>query len=286
MEIKRYKLEESSYLSSLRGITGAPRSLYVIGSLPVERYHTVAIVGTRKPTSYGKEVTYELAYKLAKKGVIIVSGLAYGIDAIAHRGALDAGGITIAIQANGLDKIYPAANQRLAREIVEKGGAIISEYPTGVGGQKFQFLARNRIVSGLSDAVVVTEAAARSGTLSTVNHALDQNKEVFAVPGPITSPLSVGPNRLIQQGAHPVLSVDDILAVIAPDLLEEQVSLALGDTPLQTKILQLIQSGTRDGDQLQRETGVEASEFLSTLTILEINGLIRPLGGNLWTLRS
>lgn len=284
MEIKHYRLESEPYLSTLRGITGAPRSIYISGSLPVERYHTVAIVGTRKPTSYGREVSYDLAYKLAKKGIIIVSGLAYGIDAVVHRAALDAGGITIAVLANGLDSIYPAAHQGLAREIVEKGGAIISEYPAGTGGQKYQFLARNRLISGLADAIIVTEATDRSGTSSTVSHALDQNREVFAVPGPITSPQSVGPNRLIQQGAHPLLSADSVFEVIAPELLTRQVSLALGDNPLESQILQLIYSGVRDGDALQKEVGIETSEFLSCLSILEINGRLRPLGGNRWAI--
>ena len=134
-----------------------------------------------------------------------MSGLAFGIDAIAHRGALDAGGVTIAVLANGLDTIYPSSHMSLAKEIIQRGGAIVSEYGPTVKARQFQFLARNRIVSGLSDAIVVTEAAERSGTLSTVNHALDQNKEVFAVPGNITSILSVGPNKLLSQGAHPAL---------------------------------------------------------------------------------
>jgi DNA processing protein len=140
-------------------------------------------------------------------------------------------------------------------------------------------------VSGLADAVIVTEAAARSGTLSTVNHALDQNREVFAVPGNITSLLSVGPNRLIQQGAHPALSADDILEVIAPQLLEEQVSLALGATPEEIAILKLLQSGVRDGNELQRLSGVGASEFSQALSMLEIRGTIRGLGANQWAIR-
>lgn len=285
MEIKLIVPEDEPYLRHLKELAHAPQSLYLLGKLPESRHPSVAIVGTRKPTPYGKGVTYELAESLAKQGVVIVSGLAFGVDAIAHRAALDAGGTTIAVLANGLDAIYPAAHARLAKEIVEKGGAILSEYPPGVEARSFQFLARNRLVSGLADAVVVTEAAARSGTLSTVNHALDQNREVFAVPGNITSLLSVGPNRLLQQGAHPVLSVADILEVIAPQLVETQTTLALGETPLENHLIELLQSGINNGDHLQERSGTDTSEFLQALTMLEINGIIRPLGGNQWVLR-
>jgi len=256
-----------------------------MGQLPLERIPTVAIVGTRKPTAYGKEVTYQLAYDLAQKGVVVISGLALGIDGVAHRAALDAGGITIAVLACGLDTIYPASHKQLADEIIRSGGAIISEYEPDVEARDFQFLARNRIVSGLSDAIIVTEAATRSGTLATVHHALDQGREVFAVPGNITSPLSAGCNALIKQGAAPVTSITDILQIIAPDLLESQQSLALGNSPTETKIIQLIQSGTRDGDQLLQDSGVEASEFSQALTMMEITGIVRALGGNQWTLK-
>ncbi len=275
---------DTPYLKPLIELSHPPRCLYVIGTLPSERRPTVAIVGTRRPSSYGKETTYDLAYRLARKGVVIVSGLALGIDAIAHKAALDAGGTTIAVLANGLDTIYPASHSSLAQQIIQSGGAIISEYEPTVAARQFQFLARNRIVSGLSDAVIVTEAAERSGTLSTVNHALDQNKEVFAVPGNITSLLSVGPNRLLSQGAHPVLSTDDILEIIAPQLIEKQSSLPLGDTPLETTLLELLLSGVRDGDQLQQKMKISASDFSTTLTMLEINGRIRSLGANQWTL--
>lgn len=149
-----------------------------MGELPDERLPSVAIVGTRKPTTYGKEVTRQLASDLAKRGVIIISGLALGIDGLAHRGALEAGGTTIAVLANGLPDIYPSTHRALADEILASRGAIISEYEPGVSARGFQFLQRNRIVSGLSDAVIITEAATRSGTLNTAAHALEQGKEV------------------------------------------------------------------------------------------------------------
>jgi DNA processing protein len=285
MKINSISPQKHKYLQIIDTIDIKPKMLHYIGTLPPERRPTVAIVGTRKPTAYGKEVTYQLAYDLAKKGIVIISGMALGTDGIAHRGALDAGGTTIAVLACGLDTMYPAAHRGLADEIIKSGGAIISEYEPDVEARDFQFLERNRIVSGLSDAVIVTEAATRSGTLATVRHALDQGREVFAVPGNITSPLSAGCNALIKQGAAPITSIDDVLEIIAPDLLQPQQSLALGNSALETKLIQLIQSGIRDGDQLLQQSDVETNEFLQALSMMEITGTIRALGGNQWTLR-
>lgn len=284
MKSNTYSPDNHKYLQIVSTIAKKPKQLYIRGILPSERLTTVAIVGSRKPTAYGREVTYTIAFELARKGLVIVSGLAYGVDAIAHRAALDAGGTTIAVLASGLDEIYPKTHCSLANAIIDQGGAIISEYEPEVEARDFQFLARNRIVSGLSDAVIVTEAARRSGTLSTVNHALEQGREVFAVPGNITSPLSSGCNTIIKHGAHPVMSYTDVLEVIAPSLLDPQVSLPLGNTPEEAAILKLISSGVRDGDQLQQESGLEVRLFLQTLTLMEINGQIRSLGGNQWTL--
>ena len=285
MKINSISPQKHKYLQIIDTIAKVPKIVYFIGELPSERRPTVAIVGTRKPTAYGKEVTYQLAYDLAKKGIVIVSGLALGVDGIAHRAALDAGGTTIAVLACGLDHLYPATHRELAHEIVSNGGAIVSEYEPDVQARDFQFLARNRIVSGLSDAVIVTEAAARSGTLATVHYALEQGREVFAVPGNITSPLSAGCNALIKQGAQPIMSASDVIEIIAPELLTNQRSLALGDSPLETKIIQLIQSGVRDGDQLHQQSEASASEFAQALSMMEITGIVRALGGNQWTLR-
>jgi len=283
MKIKTLSPEREEFFQIISTIAYMPKTLYYIGKVPSGRLPVVAVVGTRKPTSYGKEVTFNLAYNLAKKGVVIVSGLALGIDAIAHRAALEAGGTTIAVLANGLDAIYPASHKALADQIIAKGGMIISEYPPETPARDFQFLARNRIVSGIADAVIVTEAAARSGTLATVAHALDQNRDVFAVPGNITSPMSVGPNRMILQGAQPVIDADDVLHVIAPHLIDVQTSLNLGSTPTEIAIIDLLQQGIRDGDSLQQQSGVSASEFMQAMTMLEVGGLVRSLGGNQWT---
>lgn len=285
MKINSISPLKHKYLQIIGNIAKPPERLHFIGELPETRRPTVAIVGTRKPTAYGREVTYQLAYDLAKQGIVIVSGLALGVDGIAHRAALDAGGITIAILPSSVDNVYPRSHYDLAKQIINSGGALISEYAPPTEAYKDHFLARNRIVSGLSDAVIVTEAAKRSGTLATVNHALDQGREVFVVPGNITSPLSVGCNAMIKQGAQPITCAEDVIEVIAPELLKPQQSLALGSTPLETKIIQLIQEGIRDGDQILEQTGVEISEFSQTLSMMEISGTIRALGGNQWTLR-
>lgn len=284
MKINRATPDKHKYLHLLGVIPTPPEAVFFKGKLPADRAPTVAIVGTRKPTAYGREVAHQLAYELARKGIVIVSGLALGIDAVAHRAALEAGGATIAVLANSVDTIYPRSHVGLANDILASGGAILSEYEPSMPARSYQFLARNRIVSGLSDAVVIIEAAARSGTLSTAAHALEQGKEIFAVPGNITSPLSAGCNALLKQGAHPVTRSEDILEVIAPHQLAAQTALPLGSTPLESKIISLIQSGIRDGDELQRQSGTTPSEFSQAITLMEITGTLRSLGANQWTL--
>ena len=285
MKINSISPLKHKYLQIIGTIAKTPKRLYFIGNLPDTRRPSVAIIGSRKPTAYGREVTYQLSHDLAARGIVIISGLALGVDGIAHRAALEARGTTLAVLANGVDTIYPATHKNLADDIIKSGGAILSEYEPGTLARQYQFLERNRIVSGLADAIIVTEAAIRSGTLSTVTHALEQGREVFVVPGNITSPLSAGCNALIKQGAHPITCAQDVLEIIAPDLLKPQQILPLGNSPLESIIISLIQSGIRDGDQLQLQSEVSASEFSQTLTMMEITGTVRALGGNQWTLR-
>lgn len=287
MKINSISPLNHKYLQIVGSIAKVPKIVHVCGQLPEERMLSVAIVGSRRPTSYGTQVALEIAEKLSRKGIMIISGLAYGIDAIAHKGALNAGGTTLAVLGSGVSAIYPRGHEGLARQIVQAGGALISEYAHDAMPMKHHFLERNRLVSGFADAVIVVEAGERSGTLSTVSHALEQGKEVFAVPGPITSPQSVGPNRLIQQGAHPVLSVDDILAVIAPQLLtdvgmSQSPSYAYtGDARI---ILALIESGTNHGEALLASSQLTPSAYFTTMTLLEVDGAIRSIGGNRWAL--
>lgn len=285
MKINKIRPQDNEFLKVVAHIANAPKSLHYTGTIPAVRCPSVAIVGTRKPTAYGKEVTHRLAYELAQKGAVIVSGLALGVDGLAHRAALEAGGITLAVLGNGLPHIYPSSHRQLASDIIAKGGAIITEYPADMPVLPHQFLERNRIVSGLADAIIITEAAQRSGTLNTAAHALEQGKDVFVVPGNITSAMSAGCNQLLKQGAQVATSSDDILASIAPQMLSEQSILPLGTTPLETKVITLLADGVRDGDDLQQKAKVSATELSTTLTMLEINGAIRALGNNQWILR-
>ncbi len=286
MKINNISPDKHKYLQILSTMDKPVDTLYYLGTLPTARRPTLAIVGTRKPTRYGTEVTERFAYELASRGIVIVSGLALGVDALAHRAALDAHGTTIAVLANTLPDITPHSNRGLGERIIQEGGAIVSEMTDDDMFGKWSFLYRNRIVSGLSDAILITEAGVRSGTLNTASHALAQGKEVFVVPGNITSPLSAGCNNLLKQGALPVTTPEDILEIIAPDLISAQTSLALGSTPLETQVITLLKSGIRDGDDLQSQLNLEPAELASTLTMLELTGVTRSLGANQWTLRS
>ena len=291
MKINKILPDEHIFTQRLGDIANPPKSLCYMGSLPENSPPIVAIVGTRKPSAYGTEVTQRLAYDLAKKGVVVVSGLALGVDALAHKAALEAHGTTIGIVVNALPDISPKTNVPLAKTIINSGGAIMSEWRAGdeMFVTRWSFLERNRLVSGIADAVIVTEAAAKSGTLNTVGHALTQGREVFAVPGNITSPLSEGCNAILKQGAHPITEARDVLEIIAPHLLEtakhRQTQLPLGDTPAENAILQLLATGIRDGEQLQQQSGLTPADYATALTMLEINGLIKPLGANQWALR-
>lgn len=197
------------YPKNLSEISDLPKKIYVKGKILPRDSKAVAIVGSRITSKYGREVAYKFSYDLAKNGVTIVSGLARGIDTIAHSAALQAKGRTIAVLANGIDIVYPPENASLARRI-EKAGALISEFEPGTKPLPKNFLTRNRIISGLSLAVLVIEGKSRSGTLSTATHAANQGREVFAVPGPINSPLSALPNYLIENGAQIAQRPDDI----------------------------------------------------------------------------
>jgi len=289
MEINRIRPDEHIFTQRLASIANPPKSLCFMGKLPTSGAPVVAIVGSRKPSAYGREVTEQLAGDLAKAGCIIVSGLALGIDGIAQKAALEAGGTVIGVIPNELPDISPQTNYKLAMNIIKNGGAILSEWKKGDGKvvNRWSFLERNRLVSGLADAVIITEAAERSGTLNTAAHALSQGRDVFAVPGNITSPLSAGCNALLKQGAYPATEAKDILHIIAPEQLKkpDQNQLPLGSSPEETIIINLIAGGIRSGDQLQQQSGLSASNFSTALTMLEINGVIKPLGANNWMLK-
>ncbi len=270
-----------AYPSYLREIDGAPPLVYVHGSLEEIDHWAVAVVGTRRLTSYGRQVTQELVTGLVLNGVTIVSGLARGIDAVAHKAALDHGGRTIAVLGSGPDCIYPPENRSLARQIVNGRGAVISEYGMGVQPEAKNFPPRNRIISGLSLGVIVVEAGDRSGAGITARFALEQGREVFAVPGNINSPASVGTNRLIQQGAKLVAGVDDVLEELnlAMVLEHSAVQLALPETEDESAIFEYLSAQPVHVDELSRSTGLSSSVVSSTLTLMELKGMVRQAGG-------
>ncbi len=287
---------EHNFTEVLASIAVMPKTLYFYGKMPENmvkngqkmRPKCVAIVGSRHNTKYGEEVAYKLGYELAKHGVIVISGLAFGIDSIGHRAAVDAGGRTIAVLGTPIDEIYPRCHRPLAEEIVRTGGAIISEYAPGEKVYpKTSFLERNRLISGLSDIVVVVEAAEQSGSLNTATHALEQGKEVFAVPGNITSPYSQGCNKLIRQGAFPYTEPDDILRELFPEeysARKKRKKHLKGDTDVETLILAAIARGLRSGEEIMKETKLPPEVFNQNVTLLEIKGRVKALGANNWSL--
>ena len=289
MEIKRILPDEHIFTQRLAHIANPPKSLCYMGKLPEANAPIVSIVGSRKPSAYGKEVTERLAAELASAGCIIVSGLALGVDGIAQKAALEAGGTVVAVVPNELPDISPRTNYKLAMDIIRQGGVVISEWMKGDNKivNRWSFLERNRLVSGLADGIIITEATERSGTLNTASHALNQGRDLFVVPGNITSPLSAGCNNLLKQGAYLVTDANDILNIIAPEKLQKSSNpeAPLTSTPEEAIIIKLISSGIRDGDELQQSSGLSASDFATALTMLEINGAIKPLGANNWTLR-
>lgn len=213
MKYKVVKIDMKSkwYPDKLKNISDPPKVLFCLGNLELLNAKSIAIIGSRDYSAYGERATKEFSYNLAKNDICIVSGLAKGIDAFAHKGCLSAGGKTIAVLGNGLDIIYPKENEKLFYRIIENDGLVISEYPLGTKPKKQHFPARNRIISGLSDGVLVIEARKNSGTNITVDFALEQGKDVFVIPGNIYSKTSDGTNFLITEGAIPVLTYKDIL---------------------------------------------------------------------------
>ncbi len=212
--IKEINIDDIEYPNLLSEIKNKPKKLYVVGNIEILRRKAISIVGARECTKYGEIVAKKLAYNLAKQNIVIVSGLARGIDKYAHVGAIEAEGKTIAVVAHGLDIIYPKENLEIARKIVELGGAIVSEYPVGIKPEVKNFPARNRIISGLSMGTIVVEAEKKSGALITANYALEQGRNVYAVPGNVFSKKSEGTNSLLKYGAEPVIDVNDIIKQI------------------------------------------------------------------------
>lgn len=271
----------------LKQISSPPKQLFTVGEnlSTFLEYPRVAIVGSRLISPYGRQVTAQLATELAERGVIIVSGLAYGVDAVAHQATVQAGGRAIAVLPGPLDDIVPAGHKQLAEQIVLHGGALLSEYPNGSEIYKTNFVARNRLVAGISQAILITEAVEKSGSLHTARFALEQGKDVLAVPGMITSSSSVGTNNLIKAGATPVTSYKDVLHALG--LIENLTS--RGPRPKaknseEKVLLDLLDHGVTNGLELQKQCGFNAAVFNQTITMLELSGKIHNLGGNHWSL--
>lgn len=272
--------DDEAYPPLLRQIYSPPPVLYVRGELLPEDEWAVAVVGTRKATAYGKGVARELGQDLARNRVTVISGLARGIDSIAHQSSLDAGGRTIAVMACGLDRIYPPEHRTLAQAITERG-ACVSEYALGTPPDAANFPPRNRIISGLSLGVIVVEAGQKSGALITVRFALDQGREVFAVPGNIHSPGSAGCNRLIQDGAKMVLGVQDVLEELNLTMIEHQaeVRAVLPADPTEAQLLELVSDAPVHVDEICQQTRLPIHQVSSTLAMMELKGMVRQVGG-------
>jgi DNA processing protein len=272
--------DDKTYPRRLREIDQPPPVLYVCGELLLEDEWAVAVVGTRRVTSYGRQIAEQVAATLAHSGVTVVSGLAHGVDAIAHQAALNAGGRTLAVLGCGVDRIYPPDHRRLAERLLEHG-ALISDYAPGTPPEATNFPPRNRIISGLSMAVVVIEAGERSGALITAEFAAEQGREVFAVPGNINAPQSIGANRLVQQGAHPLLDVRDLLDSLDLDLVTEQQTArkALPADTVEARLLSLLSQQPVHVDEIRSQADMPIEKISAALTLMELKGLVRQVGG-------
>jgi DNA processing protein len=273
--------ESEDYPPLLRAIPQPPPVLYQRGELAPADEWAIAVVGTRQPTTYGKEVARQMAQGLAQNGVTVVSGLALGIDGVAHRAALEAGGRTLAVLAHGLDTLYPPEHRDLAARITQ-AGALLSDYPLGTRPEANNFPPRNRIISGLTRGTLVVEAGEGSGALITLRFALEQGRETFAVPGNITSPRSAGTNLALQMGeAKLVTRVQDILEELnlAMAVQQGEMRQALPETPQEQRLLDLLSREPVHIDEVVRSTGLPTNEVSATLGMMELKGLVRQVGG-------
>jgi DNA processing protein len=275
------KLGGRDFPKILTTITYPPKQLYWSGQPPAEWLDKpkVAVVGARKITPYGKAVTERLVSDLARAGVVIISGLAFGVDVTAHNSALTANGLTVAVLASGLDNITPRSNYQTGQRILQTG-TLISERPAGSLVNRGLFVMRNRIISGLADIVLIPEAGLKSGSLHTARFALEQGKTVMAVPGNITSPMSEGCNNLIKSGAVPVTSADDILFALNIKAADKPQPVLVSED--EKRIYTYIKDGLSSQDEIAAASRIAGPQLASALTMLEIAGHIRPAGGGNW----
>lgn len=272
--------DDDIYPALLKEVDQPPPVLYVRGNLIPADGVAVAIVGTRRLTMYGKQVTDELAAYLSHHGVTIISGLARGVDAVAHDAALKSGGRTIAVLGSGVDVIYPPEHQHLADQIIQQG-AVISDYPPGTPPDGINFPPRNRIISGLALATVIVEAGDKSGALITASFAANQGRDVLAVPGSIYAPQSKGTNRLIQQGARPMLSPEDVLEAIDIEYTREhhQARLIFPADEVESRIMQTLGDQPAHIDEISHQLDLPIEKVSATLTLMELKGMVNQVGG-------
>jgi DNA processing protein len=278
--IKVLTSEDECYPRRLKEIEQPPPVLFMRGDWLPEDDFAVAIVGTRRITAYGRQVTEQLSAFLASNGVTIVSGLARGIDEVAHSAALNAGGRTAAVLGSGVDRVYPHENRALAERIIARG-AVLSDYPLGTAPEGSNFPPRNRIISGLSMATVVIEAGETSGALITAEFAAEQGREVFAVPGSVLAPQSKGTNRLIQNGALPLLGADDILQALDLTRVGEQRSARkiLPANEVESQVMNTLGSEPLYVDDIRSQTGLPVEKVSAALVMMELKGMVRQVGG-------
>lgn len=279
--IQAVGLEEPSYPGMLRELEDAPVVIYMKGDIQPEDRYAIAIVGSRKPTPYGMSATEKISEELAAMGFTIISGMARGIDAISHKGALRAGGRTIAVLGSGLDVTYPPENKGLMDKIT-RSGCVISEFPPGTPPDRENFPKRNRIISGLSLGVLVIEATSNSGSLITAGYALEQNREVFAMPGNINSPTSEGTNELIKRGAILTRRAEDIVEELAPVLkgfIRSKEKSKIEITDEEKTLCDLLSGEPKHIDIISRESGLPVSKVLGILLGLELKGAVRQMSG-------
>ena len=278
--IRVLTLLDENYPRLLKEIDQSPPVLYVRGELTAADEFAVALVGTRRVSDYGQQITRDISLYLAGNGMTIVSGLARGVDGLAHQHALKAGGRTIAVLGSGVDIIYPPEHRQLAEAIIEQG-AVISDYPMGTQPEGVNFPPRNRIISGLSLATIVIEAGERSGALITADFALEQGREVFAVPGNVLSPASRGTNRLIQNGAYALVSPKDVLDVLDLNQVEaiKTARQVLPADETEAKILQVLGFTPIHVDEICNLTQLPVERVSATLTLMELKGMVQHVGG-------
>lgn len=277
--IRLFMRDDDEFPPLLREIAHPPFGIYVLGNLSPSDVPTLAIVGTRRATPEGKKLAENFAKELGARGIVIASGLALGIDAAAHTGCLEARWQTIAVLGNGLDYFYPRTNERLAKKILEQGGAIISEYPLGAPPLPYRFLERNRIVSGLSRGTLVIEAPKESGSLVTARFALEQNRDVFIVPGPVSHPNFVGSHRLIRSGAELVTKPEEILESFGMET-QEKTAVPTFETEEERIIFETLRGASRPLmiDQIIEATNLSIANANRTLTFLVLKSIVKEAG--------